>query len=100
MKTDILMLIPEKYLPDTGTSDAIVRRVATSFIEIAEPQASKIWRGFNHVVTARLLCPAKYIEQFKRDPEGYVGCPVCRICISDHQTQNSARPQEQESLVD
>jgi len=73
MKTNVLNLIPEKYLPDTGVSGAIVRKVAASYIDITKPELSKEWRGFNHGITARLLCPAKYIERFKRDPEGYTG---------------------------
>jgi hypothetical protein len=100
MKTDILNLIPKKYLLDASTGGAMVRRVPASFVEIPEPEASKIWCGFNHVVTTRLLCPAKYIKQFERDPEGYMRCPAYCICISDHQMQKLARPQEQESLVD
>ena len=71
MKTGILNLIPEKYLPDTSV-EGVVRKVATSYINIPCPEASKVWRGFNHTITARLLCPAKHIEQFKADPEGYV----------------------------
>ena len=73
MKTNILNLIPEKYLPDTGVGGAVVQKVAASYINITKPELSKEWRGLNHGITARLLCPAKYIEQFKRDPEGYVG---------------------------
>lgn len=73
MKTDILNLIPEKYLPDTGVNTAIARKVAASYINITPPEVSKVWRGFNHVITARLLCPRKHVEQFKRDPEGYAG---------------------------
>lgn len=71
MKTDILGLIPEKYLPDTS-AEGIVRRVAASYIDSPSPGTSKVWRGFNNTITARLLCPAKYLEQFKGNPEGYV----------------------------
>jgi hypothetical protein len=81
MKTDVLDLIPEKYLPDTGVNSVAVRKVAASYIDLAKPEGSKDWRGFNHEVTTRLLCPAKHIEQFKRDPEGYAGCLICRIHI-------------------
>lgn len=72
MKVNILKLIPEKYLPDTG-AEGVVRKVAASYISIHSPEDKKAWRGFNNVVTSRLLCPAKYIDQFKRDPEVYVG---------------------------
>ena len=73
MKTKILDLIPEKYLPDTG-AEGVVRKVAASYIETPSPWTSKVWRGFNNIITARLLCPAKYLGRFKGDPEGYVGC--------------------------
>lgn len=81
MKTNILRLVPEKYLPDAIVDNTIIRKVAASYIDLPTPEASKAWRGFNHTVTARLLCPAKYIEQFKRDPEGYVGRLVRYIHI-------------------
>lgn len=70
MKTDILSLIPEKCLPDTDANGTVVRKVAASYINISHPERFKDWRGFNHIVTARLLCPAKYVEQFRRDPRG------------------------------
>lgn len=93
MKTNILNLIPEKCLPDDGVSGGVVRRIAASYIDVSSPEMSKVWRGFNHVVTARLLCPAKYIEQFKRDPEGYVGCLVCciDILINEHRSQRDLK---------
>jgi len=81
MKTDILNLIPEKYLPDADIGSAVVRKVASSYIDIAKPEESKDWRGFNHGITARLLCPARYIDQFKRDAEAYVRCLICCICV-------------------
>jgi hypothetical protein len=37
---------------------------------------SKSIRGFNHVFTAKLLCPHRYSEDFARDPEQYVMCVV------------------------
>lgn len=95
MKTDILKLIPEKYLPDT-VIEGIVRKVATSYIDrdlIACPETSKVWRGFNNTITARLLCPAKHIEQFKRDPEGYAGCFSHHIhtLITEHRTRKDLK---------
>jgi hypothetical protein len=70
MKVDILKLIPEKYLLDTG-AEGVIRKVAALYIGNPAPESSKIWRGFNNGITAWLLCPAKYIEQFKRDPKVY-----------------------------
>ena len=95
MKTDILKLIPEKYLPDT-VIEGIVRKVATSYIDhdlITCPETSKVWRGFNNTITARLLCPAKHIEQFKRDPEGYTGCFSHHIhtLITEHRTRKDLK---------
>ena len=72
MKHDILGLIPEEYLPSADAQLEGIRRVATAYIDSPNPEGEKIWRGLNNVVTARLLCPAKYLEEFKRDPEGYV----------------------------
>lgn len=71
MKTNILWLIPEKYLPDTY-GGGVIRKVAASYIDSPHPKASKVWRGFNNAITTCLLCPAKHIEKFKRDPKGYV----------------------------
>ena len=80
MKTNILGLIPEMYLPDTGT-EGIVRKVAASYINLPSPETTKVWRGFNNTITARLLCPAKYIERFKGDPKGYAQCLSYRIFV-------------------
>jgi len=80
MKTNILGLIPEMYLPDTST-EGIIRKVTASYINLPSPETTKDWRGFNNTITARLLCPAKYVEQFKGDPEGYARCFSYRIFI-------------------
>lgn len=71
MKAEILDLIPEMYLPTLENEDASVRRVATSYVDPGA-EGLKEWRGFNHVLTARLLCPKIHIERFKRDPKQYV----------------------------
>ena len=81
MKTNILNLIPKKYLPDTGVSGMVVQKVATLYINIMKPELLKEWRGLNHGITTHLLCPAKYIEQFKRDPEGYMGHLTVHVWI-------------------
>lgn len=88
MKNEVLRLIPEKYLPDTVVDSVIVKKVATTYVDLTHPEASKVWRGFNHAVTTCLLCPVKHIEQFKRDPDGYVGCLICHIhiLITKHRT--------------
>lgn len=93
MKTDILGLIPEKYLPDTS-GGGVVRKVAASYIDSPHPEASKVWRGFNNAITARLLCPAKHIEKFKRDPEGYVE-HFNHARILTPRTKDPERPQTQ-----
>lgn len=81
MKTEILKLIPEMYLPDTGAEGIIKKVAAAYFRDDPHPETSKIWRGLNNPITTRLLCPAKYIEQLKKDPEGYVGWPDCHISV-------------------
>jgi len=80
MKTNILGLIPEMYLPDTSTK-GIVRKVAALYINLPSPETTKVWRGFNNTITACLLCPAKYIGQLKGDPEGYAQCFSYRIFV-------------------
>jgi len=92
MKTDILDLIPEKYLPETG-GEGIVRKVAASYIESQSPGTSKVWRGFNNAITARLLCPAKYIEQFKGDPDGYAWRlnHCIHILTTEHRTRRELK---------
>ena len=93
MKNKVLRLIPEKYLPDTVVDGVIVKKVATAYVDLTHPEALKVWRGFNHAVTARLLCPTKHIEQFKRDPDGYVGCLICHIhvLITKRRTQQDLK---------
>lgn len=71
MKTNILGLIPQEYLPDTGAESTVIRKVAASYVDLPSPESSKLWRGFNHIITTHLLCPAKHLEQFKRDPAQY-----------------------------
>ena len=63
------------------SAEGIVRKVAASYIDAASPGTSKVWRGFNNTITARLLCPAKYLERFKGDPEGYMQCFGYRTCV-------------------
>jgi len=60
-------MIPEEYLPDLDVPG--VRKVASAYVPFKNPEASKYWRGFNNVVTTRLLCPARYLEKYKDDPE-------------------------------
>ena len=93
MKVDILKLIPENYLPDTG-AEGVVRKVAASYIDSPTPESSKIWRGFNNGITARLLCPAKYIEQFKRDPDVYAKLYIyiyIYILIAEHRIRKDLK---------
>ena len=71
MKAQIIHMIPEEYLPDTGVPG--VRKVASAYVPFKNPEVSKFWRGFNSVVTTRLLCPARYLWRYKDDPERYVG---------------------------
>ena len=93
MKTDILNLIPEKYLPDADIGSAVVRKVASSYIDIAKPEESKDWRGFNHGITACLLCPTWYIDQFKRDAEVYARCLIhhVHILITKYRTRRDLK---------
>jgi len=92
MKTNVLNLIPEKYLPDAG-AEGTVRKVAASYIDDPSPEISKAWRGFNHDITGRLLCPAKYIEQFKADPKKCVATfgHHVHILIAEHRTRQDLK---------
>jgi hypothetical protein len=67
LKLQILNMMPEEYLPDIGVAG--VKKVASAYVPVNHPEESKYWRGFNNVVTTRALCPARYLERYKGDPE-------------------------------
>ena len=54
-------------------------------IGVANPGISKSWRGWENVITARLLCPVDSLAEFKANPEEYVNtsllCPLLRTRI-------------------
>ena len=38
-------------------------------IDVKNPGAMKIWRGWENLITARLLCPIDNVAEFVVDPE-------------------------------
>lgn len=91
VKIRVLQMIPPDYLPDADVPG--IRKVASAYVnECNDPEDKKFWRGFNHAVTARLLRPARYLETYKRDPEGYARSSHRRVCIlTTHRTRRSLR---------
>ena len=64
MKKLVLALIPSEYLPQDGIS---------AFYALSpDPELNKAWRGFNNCTTGHLLCPVKYRQMFKENPEEWV----------------------------
>lgn len=70
IKNDIILFIPKKYLPPNEDGSAAVS--VHQAVGVTNPSASKSWRGWANVVTARLLCPVDCITKFKADPHEYV----------------------------
>jgi len=38
-------------------------------VGVQNPDGEKSWRGWKNPITARLLCPIEYVEEFKNDPD-------------------------------
>ncbi|KAF9790581.1 hypothetical protein BJ322DRAFT_1104237 [Thelephora terrestris] len=66
-KRSIVKLIPQKYLP-LGENGKIPAN-AYQDLEVKDPDASKSWRGWETLTTARLLCPIDHLATFETDPE-------------------------------
>ena len=66
MKRDIISLIQSEYLQDSSGNGA-------PRLGYQNADMHKAWRGFDHPITARLLCPVNHLGRIKADPEGYVG---------------------------
>lgn len=67
IKRSIIMLIPQKYLPLDRNGNAPVN--AYQVIGVKNPDASKSWRGWGNLITARLLCPIDHLAEFETDRE-------------------------------
>lgn len=76
IKFNIITLIPRKYLPLDRDGNATVN--AYQHIRVVNPDSTKTWRGWGNTITARLLCPISYIDQFDADPDEY-GTPHFRL---------------------
>jgi hypothetical protein len=61
MKRLVLTLIPSEYLPEGG--------ISVLYALSPDPETNKAWRGFKNCTTGRLLCPVKYLQRFKDNPE-------------------------------
>jgi len=68
MKSSLIRLIPCKCLPDPGTDDD--PRTPQSYVSgLRAPELNKAWHGFNHALTAPLLCPVDHLATMKADPD-------------------------------
>ncbi|KAF9791087.1 hypothetical protein BJ322DRAFT_1208320 [Thelephora terrestris] len=67
IKQSTVSLIPQKYFPHGADSNAAVN--PHEFIKVLNPGATKSWRGWGNIVTARLLCPIDNLSEFIADPE-------------------------------
>jgi hypothetical protein len=66
MKKYIIGFIPRKLFPD---ADGCTAGYIRSYTSCLSPNTIKSWRGFENILTARLLCPVDYLEAMKADPE-------------------------------
>jgi hypothetical protein len=69
LKKEVISLIPPEYLPGSGSSGTL-QNVPFAHIEFKDPELHKAWRGFENLITTRLLCPVNHLEKMKEDPEG------------------------------
>ncbi|KAF9786305.1 hypothetical protein BJ322DRAFT_1108158 [Thelephora terrestris] len=67
IKVSIVKLIPQEYLPLDANGNQEVN--AYQDLKVKNPDSSKSWRGWEHPITARLLCPADHLAEFKADPK-------------------------------
>jgi len=74
-KSGIVTLIPSRYFPQDR--DGNMAANAHQYVNIKDPGKMKSWRGWNNSITARLLCPIDYIDQFNENPDEYVTTPDC-----------------------
>ena len=71
MKQALIKLIPRKCLPDPGSDET--PKTAQSYVsDVRVPEINKAWRGFNHPLTAALLCPVDDLATMKADPDELV----------------------------
>lgn len=42
---------------------------AYQHISVKNPGTTKSWRGWESLITARLLCPIDHLAEFKADPD-------------------------------
>ncbi|KAF9789208.1 hypothetical protein BJ322DRAFT_1105075 [Thelephora terrestris] len=68
IKQSIVALIPQKYLPLDENGNALAN--AYQVVSVKNPGALKSWRGWESLITARLLCPIDHLAEFKIDPDG------------------------------
>ena len=67
IKHAIVTLIPWEYLPLDEYGNAPIN--AYHAVPVKNPGSLKSWRGWESLVTARLLCPIDHLAQFKTDPD-------------------------------
>jgi hypothetical protein len=66
MKKHVIGFIPRKLFPDV---DGHAAGGIHSYTTCLSPNTIKSWRGFENILTARLMCPVDYLEAMKADPE-------------------------------
>ena len=69
IKREIISLIPKKYFPPNADGSTAVN--IHHHIGVTNPGIHKSWRGWENVVTARLLCPIDSIAEFESDSDEY-----------------------------
>ena len=75
MKGNIIKLIPCKCLLDPRGDDN--QNTAQSYVlNLQALELTKAWRGFNHPLTATLLCPVDYLSAMKESPDESVAPPL------------------------
>ena len=67
------MLILLRYLPQDRNGNMAAN--THQYINVKVLEKMKTWHGWNNPITARLLCPVDYIDQFDANPDEYVIAP-------------------------
>ena len=65
IKRNLILLIPKKYFPVNKDSSTTANGYC--HVGVQNPDGEKSWRGWKNPITARLLCPIEYIEEFTND---------------------------------
>ena len=67
LKQAVIALIPEHYLPRSEDGNTAVN--VYKLVNVKIPGATKTWRGWETLITARLLCPIDDVAELIANPE-------------------------------